>query len=234
MQAAADSSARTPPLRAHREALEELFTEALEGRLPRDRELKAHEPARLNETHLAMLTMRAGGFRQNIIAQAFGVTDANVSIVCNHPDGKTVIARLRAMKSQDPTAIETRLAALTEPFVEALENVAFDPEVPDIKKASLGFRVLAMNGYGAARKVEGKISHEHRFPQLDASREQIGDLALALRESREIDEVDAVDVTEHSEAAKLLGEGRPPQGGEPPSGGVAAPSSDDPPPPAAV
>jgi predicted XRE-type DNA-binding protein len=198
-----EEDAHKPPAAAHSPEIQKLFQLALEGRIPRGRELKAWEPAKLNETHLAMITMRAGGFRQTAIAKAFAVSDANVSIVMNHPDAVFLISKLQAMKAHDPTAIQARLEALTEPFLGALEDVAYDDEIPAIRKASLGFRVLAMNGFGAPKKVEGTVKHEHTV-RLDAGAAQVGELARALREAREVQALPVMEVATAEEAQLAL------------------------------
>lgn len=171
----------------HRPEIERLFDLALDGRLPRRRELKPWEPDRLNERHLSMVMMRAGGLKQRQIARAFGATDANVSVVLNHPDAEYLLVRLQAMKATAPTSVERRLAALSEPAVDALEAVFNSEEVDSLtfKRAPLAFKVLEFNGYGR-KKVE--VEHEHRHSLSGASSEQLERLTDALKASRSIPE----------------------------------------------
>jgi hypothetical protein len=191
-----------------RPEIQALFEAALEGRLPRARDLKPYEPQRLNERHLAMVMMRSGGLKQRQIAQAFGVTDSNASIVLNHPDAEYLLSRLAAMKATQPTDIELRLAALAEPAISTLEDafVAEDPtELKNaMRRAPLAFRVLDMNGYGRKQKVEHEHNHKH---QLDATPPQLAALASVLRESREIPEADYVVIESAADAADMLAPG---------------------------
>lgn len=197
-----------------RPEIQALFERALEANLPRSRDLKPYEPQRLNERHLSMVMMRAGGMKQRTIAQIFGVTDSNASIVLNHPDAEYLLSRLQAMRATQPTDIEARLAALTGPALDSLE-AAFDDnlEPSDLKnavrRAPLAFRVLEMNGHGRKKQVEVEHQHTHRH-QLDASPKQLTDLVSALREAKEIPEADYV-VLDATEAQEVLS-----PGGEPP------------------
>jgi hypothetical protein len=167
-----------------RPEIERLFALALEAKLPRTRPLKSWEPARLNERHLAMVMMRAGGMQQKPIAQAFGATENNVSIILNHPDAELLLTKLQAMKATQTTDIEDRIRALAEPALGTLEDL-FSPsdETSALKKAPMAFKMLELNGYGAKKKVE--VNHEH---QLNANPEQLGRLTEALRESRSIED----------------------------------------------
>lgn len=221
-----------------RPEIQALFEAALEARLPRKRELKSYEPARLNERHLAMVMMRSGGLKQRQIAQAFEATDSNVSIVLNHPDAEYLLSRLEAMKATQPTDIETRLAALTEPALSALEE-AFTAEDPAelktaMRRAPLAFKVLEINGHGR-KKVEHEHKHQHQH-RLEASPKQMANLAAALRESREIPEADYVVIESSGEAEKVLAPGgeqqvSPPSALSPDAGAPSISDSQEPGPP---
>lgn len=215
-----------------RPEIQALFERALEAKLPRSRDLKPYEPARLNERHLSMVMMRAGGMKQRTIAQVFGVTDSNVSIVLNHPDAEYLLSRLQAMRATQPTDIESRLAALTGSALDSLE-AAFDDSLEPgdlknaVRRAPLAFRVLEMNGHGRKKQVEVEHQHTHKH-QLEASPKQLSDLTAALREAKEIPEADYV-VLGAGEADKVLS-----LGGEPPVShprelpqGTGAPSISD-------
>lgn len=195
----------------HRPEIERLFALALEARLPRTRPLKSWEPQRLNEKHLAMVMMRAGGITQGTIAKAFGVTDSNASIILNHPDAELLLVKLQAMRGTQTSDIEKRLQALTEPALGTLERLFDDSsEVSDLKRAPMAFKLLELNGHGAKRRVEHSHSHE-----LHAAPEQLDRLTTALRESRSIEQGQVLEVTSV-----------PPQGQE--LAPAAAPSSSDP------
>lgn len=174
-----------------RPEIEKLFALALEGKLPRSRPLKPWEPQKLNERHIVMITMRAGGLHQRQIAHAIDDTEARVSIVLNHPDAELLLAKLQAMKAMEPSSIEMRLAALSEPALGTLERLFDDSsEVSDLKRAPMAFKLLELNGHGAKKKVEHSHSHE-----LRAAPEQLDRLTTALRESRSIEQGQVLNVT---------------------------------------
>ncbi len=212
-----------------RPEIQALFERALAARLPRVRELKYWEPARLNERHLAMVMMRASGVNQRTIARAFNVTDANVSVVLNHPDAELLLAKLQSMRATQPSGIEARLAALTEPAMKSLEDAFAESEPEDLrnalKRAPLAFRVLEMNGHGKRPPVQ-EHEHKHRH-ELEASPEQMGALAAALRESRQIEDQPTIELADGVELGAVFSPGGGPQVSPPrvsPSG-AAAPSS---------
>lgn len=188
--------------------IQRLFELALEGALPRSRELKAWEPQTLNERHLSMIMMRVSGVKQREIAQIFGATDSNVSIVLNHPDAEYLLSRLHAARFSMPNDIEKRLEALNEDAVRVLEELMSDEEVSALKKTPAAFKLLERNGYGKKQVVE----HEHRH-RLEANGDQLAQLASALRESRSIEDQPTIEVTDLNEAQRLL-QG-PIPGGEP-------------------
>lgn len=220
-----------------RPEIQRLFELALEGALPRARPLKEWEPQRLNERHIAMVNMRAAGLKQRQIAQAFGATDSNVSIILNHPDAEYLLSRLQSMRATQPSDIEQRMAALVEPAVSALEE-AFSADAESartgMKRAPLAFKVLDFNGYGSANKPK-HVEHDHRHRvSLDgASPPQLGELARAMRESRMIPENQVAVIEDMGEAQERLGAGgespaAPPKRLSGPSPDTGVPSPCDP------
>lgn len=171
--------------------IQQLFQLALEGSLPRNRELKYWEPDRLNERHLTMLMMRASGIKQRDIARIMGVTDANVSVVMNHPDGVYVLTRLQAARFSMPTEYEKRLEDLNSYAVDAIEELLQDTEVPAIKRVPAAFKLLEMNGHGRKKVEETKTVNVN----LNASSAELGLLTRALREVQEIPEINYIDVS---------------------------------------
>ena len=208
-----------------RPEIERLFAMATEGRLPRNRDLKPWEPQRLNERHLAMVMMRASGVKQRTIAEAFEATDANVSIVLNHPDAELLLQKLQSMRATQPSAIEERLQALSERAVGTLEDL-FSPfdETPTVKKAPMAFKLLEMNGYARPRQVESQVNHT-----FSANPRQLDALTRALRESNSIEQAEILAIQTVQGANEVLS--GPPGGvvgGQPApsySSEAAAPSS---------
>lgn len=185
---AVDSEEETSSLPAWEKQgeIEALFSRARRGEIPRYRELKPWEPALLNETHLQMIMMRSTGIRQRKIAEVLGVTDANVSVVVNHPDAVYIIDRMASLVGLDSLDIKERWKALLPAAVEAVENVLLDPRTPAMDKAKVGFGVFDRH-YG--KKVGGEIQHRHT---VGVTREAAGLLSRAITEAREIEEASYV------------------------------------------
>jgi hypothetical protein len=221
-------------LDVHRPEIEALFAKALAGQIPRNRDLKSWEPARLNERHLAMVMARAGGLQQRQIAKAFGATDSNVSIVLNHPDAEFLLMKLGAMRATSPSGIQERLERLAEPAMKALEEVfEYEPDPAAFRRAPLAFKVLEMNGHGAKRRVE--VDHQHT---LKADEGQLALLAKAVREAQALPAIEktsalgAVPYLPLHEGENEAPSGAPGQGSEvsPPNllpSGTGAPSISD-------
>lgn len=226
---APESDPRTASFKDDRPEIQALFELALEGKIPRRRELKPWEPQRLNERHLAMVMMRATGVQQRTVAQAFDVTDSNASIILNHPDAEYLLSRLAAMKATHESSIEARLRRLSEPAIEALEAVFNPTAEPEearaaMKRAPMAFKVLDYNGYRQQKPQEHRHQHEHAH-RLEASPKQLGELALALRESRQIPIEEGRVEPSAGEVRALL----PPAGGLPGGEPPASPPSELPP-----
>lgn len=170
----------------------ELFRMALDGELTqfRRRELKANEPDRLNERHFGMISLRATGLHQRLIAKAYGDNDLYVHQVLNHPDAQYLLTQLIAMRASAGNQYQERMEALAEPAMSAIEDALLDDD-PDtvkiaLKKAPLAFRVLEQGGKIKKPAAEGRVDHTHRF---EASPQQMGLLREALLESRELKNV---------------------------------------------
>lgn len=184
----------------------ELFERALVGELPRSRPLKTNEPERLNERHLAMVSMRATGLHQRLIAKAFGDNDLYVHQVLNHPDATYLLSQLLAMRAVSGNVFQERMEALAEPAMSAIEDALLedDPETVKIalKRAPLAFRVLEQGGkiLKPASRLEGEVKHS-----FEASKDQLDLLRLALQEGREVRDAvyTVVEVSERGELKEL-------------------------------
>lgn len=184
----------------------ELFEKALSGELPRSRPLKTNEPERLNERHLAMVSMRATGLHQRLIAKAFGDNDLYVHQVLNHPDAVFLLSQLLAMRAVSGNVFQERMEALAEPAMSAIEDALLEDD-PDtvkvaLKRAPLAFRVLEQSGkiVKPAARLEGEVTH-----RFEASGEQMSLLRTALREGREIKDAvwTTVEVSEGREVREV-------------------------------
>lgn len=200
----------------HQEEIQRLFEAALRAELPRERELRSWEPAKLHPRHLQMILMRAEGFHQRTIAKAFGTKDAHVSIVMNHPDGEYLLSRLSAMHAMRQGGIRQRLEELAGPAVDALEAAFLedDPEVTKVamKKAPLAFKVLEFGGFGAPKTVPGapEGGQKHLHLHLEATGSQLSELKRAMVEARalrapEVEEIQEVEVLEERLSASQGG-----------------------------
>lgn len=166
--------------------VEELFTAARRGELPRARPLKSWEPATLNEQHLQMILFRAGGVRQNRIAAHFGVDQARVSVILNHPDAQYVLDKLGAVHAVDTLAgHRERIAALRGPALDVIEDFVFDEGIPIEKRVPRAFDLLRLD-----EELSPKATPASGGLNLSVSLTgtQLGGMLSALRESREIED----------------------------------------------
>lgn len=163
--------------------LDNLIAAALAGDIPRSRELKSWEPAKLNPVHIEIIMMRASGIKQRTIAQFLGLTDSTVSIVLGHPDAQYIMARVLGNAAHEVADVSERFKLMAP---EALETVAevmrFGKEQNRLKAA---FSILDRAGYGAEQKT--KITHEVNVPT-----ESINLLSDAIREAGQAIEADYV------------------------------------------
>lgn len=193
-----------------RQLLDELFMKALRGEIPRSRALRSWEPETLNETHLQIILLRAAGMRQTMIAKYLNaqmgtkLSDATVSICCNHPDAVYILSKLVSYAADNVADIRTRMEAYAS---EALEtNVRIMRTSNDERlKARVGFDLLDRAGYGAPRQVNVGVSGavEHTI-SVQMAPEAANNLAAALRETQSL-EIPADFVLNGQEL--LLGEG---------------------------
>lgn len=212
-----DVGKNLPSYRDDRPEIQRLFERAARGELPRNRPLKPWEPLRLNERHLAIVMMRSGGAEQNAIARVFGLTPSNVSIVLNHPDALFLLSHLQAMRATQPTDAEARLASLSGPALDVIEEVLSDPELPAVKKSRTAFDILRMNGHGSP-KPKAPQEVVHRF---EASPAQVDALTKALHAvAQPIDEEQYVLADAANEVRSIA----PPEGGDFVSEGPGSPS----------
>lgn len=178
--------------------IQKLFDKALRAELPRTRALKPWEPDRLNERHLAMVLMRAGGALQVTIARVFGVTEGNASVVLNHPDAELLLAHLLAMRATQPDDYEQRLASMQGPALTVLEDILQDDELEPLQKRQTAFDILRINGHGRPKQQMPSVhlhGHQHQHTvKVDAPPEVIDRLASALRESAGIEDLQIYEV----------------------------------------
>lgn len=187
----------------------ELFQKALDGELSsfRKRELKVNEPERLNERHLQMVSMRATGLHQRLIAKTFGDNDLYVHQILNHPDAVYLMSQMMAMRATNGNEFQERMEALAEPAMSAIEDALLSDE-PDtikiaLKKAPLAFRVLEQGGKIKRPAAQAEVNHNHR---LEASPAQMQGLREALLEARELRDVKytVIEVGEESREVRTL------------------------------
>lgn len=192
--------------------LEDLISQILAGTLPRYRELKPWEPAKLNSRHLEFVFARVSGLRNNQIAEFYGYTDSQVSIVLGHPDAQYLMARIQAKTADNASDILTKLEALAPLAVETLSEVLLEAK-PETR-AKVGFGILDRLGYG--KKEEKKVTHEITLPA-----KQVDLLTRALSESQEIEDANYVIVQTPSGGASDGSDGGnvgPDAGKVPPTG----------------
>ena len=163
--------------------LDELFAQAREGRIPRNRPLKPHEPLYLNETHFQIITLRAGGMRQtrikDFLNNTMGTTlsDASVSIACNHPDAIYILNKMAARAGENVTDMRARIERYADEGLELTATIMRN--TTDEKLATkIGFGFIDRAGYGAAQKLDVDVKHSVMAPAA-----AINNLAEAMRET---------------------------------------------------
>lgn len=215
---------------AREERLSALMMEVFQGQVGRGRSLKYWENLRLKPQHIQMIVMKAAGYKNNVIAERFGMTQARVSVILNHPDAVSVLSRLVSFQAENLLDIKARIQAHAGEALDTVLTAMRTAQEPQVK-AKIGFSLLDRAGYGAVQKSE--TVHRLELPQAEAA-----DLTAALRESQEIEDADYVvldpapKVTSPAgESGDILDDLDPSVGGvpssrvaEPPRGGQQDPS----------
>lgn len=200
-------------LAARTEEVEALFGAARRGELPRSRPLKPWEPATLNEQHLQMILLRAGGVRQNRIAAHFEFDQSRVSVILNHPDAQYILDKLGAVHAVDTLASHReRIAALRGPALDLIEDFVFDEDIAIEKRVPRAFDLLRLDDELSPKAVVPPPVSFH----VALSGGQLGGMLSALRESREIEDGTYV----------VLADEALPAGQRPPGGGVVPEDAD--------
>ena len=171
--------------------LDDLFLKALRGELPRSRALKSWEPATINETHLQVILLRAGGMRQRDIAGFLNfrlgtkLSDAAVSIICNHPDAQYILSKIVSYAADNVTDVSARIAAYAG---EALDkNVQLMRTTNDDKLAArIGFDFLDRAGYGAAQRHKLEVEATHKVVMAPNVAQNLTDALREVQAAKEI------------------------------------------------
>lgn len=155
--------------------------EVMEGAAARGRSLKYWENLRLKPVHMQMLLMKAAGFTNRAIAQRLDYDESRISVIVNHPDAMYLLSHLVSYQAEALLDVKARVQAHAG---EALDTVLFAmrtaPEIKD--RANIGFKLLAMGGYGAIQKQEVKHT-------VELSTTQAENLTNAVREASEIEDI---------------------------------------------
>jgi hypothetical protein len=166
-----------------RQALDSLFARVLNNQLTRGRALLSWEPDKLDERHLQAVLLRASGMKQQEIAKQMGWTDGWTSIVLNHPDAQYVLTRIVSYASDNVIDMQARIQALAPEALDTMVEVMRSTQDEKLRKET-GFDILKMAGYGVRKEVPSTQVQINNFGGVPA--ESLGNLASALRESREI------------------------------------------------
>jgi hypothetical protein len=210
-------------LAGKRTSLDTLFAQVMQGGLARGRELKSWEPDRLDERHLNVIMLRASGMDQGKIAQVTGFTDAWVSVILNHPDAQTVLAKIVGYAADNVLNLNHRIQATAGEAFDKVVNVMRTS--PDEALASRNaFEILRMAGYGPVERKA--VTH-----QFGLSDEGARELAQAMREAASIKSLDYAEFTVVQGPGSVVG-GSPAtsavtgqtSGGAPPTGGSQVPA----------
>lgn len=197
-----------------KKTVEELFDMALNGQIPRGRELKTGEPESLSPQHLQWVLMRSMGFKpgqivQQEILQGRPVTLNRVSVILNHPDSQFLLHRLMSYRAENHIGdVSERIRAHAHELVDIALHHARNVKKENASRQSV-FDLLKMGGYGAVEKKQ--VEHSFSLPAAQAN-QLTGAIqeASALRQRR----IETLEVgtagSDNATEFRHLGSGRPP------------------------
>lgn len=168
--------------RAH---LKEVTLKAMDGSLPRGRELKYWEPPALAPQHIAWCFDRAAGMRNIDIAEKYNVTPERVSVILNSPDAEYLMGEILAVGADRVADPIERMKGFAHEMINVKLSIIRDAEAPKSLKNEIASDFLDRAGYGARRKVDVNVK-----PSITLPVEQGKRLVDALEESMKVADVD--------------------------------------------
>jgi len=163
-------------LQGKRQELTTLFRRVMDGDLPRGRLLKSNEPDRLDERHLQVVMLRSAGMDQGAIARVTGFTEPWISIILNHPDAQTVLARIIGYASDNILDLNARIQGTAAEAFDTVVHVMRTTADESLSSRN-AFEILKMAGYGAVERKQ----FTHSFGLSD---EGARELAAAMKEAQ--------------------------------------------------
>lgn len=158
--------------------IERLIDLALRGALPRSRALKDYEPDKLSSRHIGCILLRAAGYKVTRIAELMGYTVAVVSVILNHPDGRTILAAILAEGAKNAVDISTTVQNHAPEMLNIVRDIAEDPEIKKEVRLKAAFGWLGMYERDQERQKGSDTGADVKMASEDAAR-----LSDAIRES---------------------------------------------------
>lgn len=153
----------------------ETVASALAGDLSPDYIRKYYENDKLKPKHMKMLRMAVAGYSNNQIAEVMDYTPGRVSIILNHQDSLTIMARMVGAAA-DRLGVAERLQALAPEMIEHVVGITRSTHDYRLKSRN-AFELLKLAGHSGVTKVELTT------PGVAASPALLGRLSAALEES---------------------------------------------------
>lgn len=115
-----------------------------------------YENDKLKPKHMKMLRMAVAGYSNNQIAEYMEYTPARVSVILNHQDARTIMARMVG-EASGRLDVDKRLKAIAPEMLETV--IAITRTTHDNRLRSRNaFELLGRAGFGATQKVDVKLN----------------------------------------------------------------------------
>lgn len=175
---------------ANLERLQNLIDKAMKGQLPRERELKDHEPQKLNEVHFQWIFDRATGMTGVEIAEKYGYSSVYVNVILAHPDAQFILSTILSMSADKLTDMTARLQHLAPEALNVKVELMRQAKTEALKDKAAS-DILALAGYGGKTGTSITINNQKNTgPSLVLPEKAAKGLVEALLASQRVKELD--------------------------------------------
>lgn len=194
-----DSEQKEPALPAHehgalygpsfesssaQKRVESLVLSALQGTLPRERELLPHEARKLRPRHIAIIMRISAGMTIPEAEIEYGMTRVRIYSILKHPDAIRIMAALHSQAADKLSDVGARLQSYANEMLTTQVEIVRSTKNEGLK-SKIAADLLDRAGYGPRRQIDVAGTVGISFPASIA-----GALVGALKESDKIGEVD--------------------------------------------
>jgi hypothetical protein len=169
---------------AAQKRVQDVILDALHEKLPRNRDLKAWEPRKLNARHISMCCDRAAGATPAEIAAKYRLHSGYVHIILTHPDSLVVIGAIQSLNADKLTDVNARLQGYAHEMLTGAIEV-FRTTADKRLKVAIAQDVLDRAGYGSRQKIDINAAHRFVLPAAAAM-----GISQALQEDRRVADID--------------------------------------------